>query len=65
MFRHHYITCDFKLVFASNLLEHAKKHVARVSRSHERLPAIATAGDEMKIAQPIDAPESAGHRPAI
>ena len=60
-FGHDNIAHNFKLVFAPDLLEDAEKYLARMPGAQQRLPTITTARDEMKVAETVDPPQTAGH----
>ena len=59
--RHHDVAHNFELVFAPDLLEDAEKYLARMPGAQQRLPTITTARDEMKVAETVDPPQTAGH----
>jgi hypothetical protein len=65
MLGHDDVAHNFTFVFAADLLEDTKKYITSVLGSEQLLAAIATAGDEMKIAESVDSPEPTGHGSAL
>jgi hypothetical protein len=58
---HNYIANDDELIAIAHLLQHGQKEVATARGAKQRLSAITTAGNEMKVAGAVVAPEIAPH----
>ena len=46
---HDHVTDDHELIAPAHLLQHSEQQVTTARRAEQRLPAITTAGDEMKV----------------
>jgi hypothetical protein len=53
VFGHDYITDHDEMISSAHLLKHSQKQIATKRRAEERLPLIATAGDEVKVSRAI------------
>src|SRR5437879_251790 len=62
MLRHDYITGELDVMPRADLVQNFHKLVTRTRRAEQRTTTIATEGNEMKIAAPIEALQTVAHK---
>jgi len=58
MFRHHHVSQQREIIALANFTQNLEKEMPRALRAQQRHAAIATAGDEMQLAQSVAASQA-------
>src|SRR5882762_9283308 len=64
MLRHDHITDELEVMPRADLVQNFHKLVTRPRRAEQRTPPIATEGNEMKIAAPVETLQTVAHEQA-